>query len=65
MLHFIDGLIIGTGCGLIIAIIKNLISTLHAIDNEPEPAPAITYIKIDPTDWARSDEETPDYFAPF
>lgn len=70
MIHFIDGLIIGTGLGLIISIIKNLIVTLKAIDAETEeqeqelPNPTITYIHIDQELWD-ADEDVPDYFKPF
>lgn len=70
MIHFIDGLIIGTGLGLIISIIKNLIVTLKAIDAETEepeqelPTSTITYIHIDQEIWD-ADEDAPDYFKPF
>ena len=71
MIHFIDGLIIGTGLGLIISIIKNLIVTLKAIDAETEeqdlPTSAITYIHIDQELWDAVEdfEDAPDYFKPF
>lgn len=73
MIHFIDGLIIGTGLGLIISIIKNLIVTLKAIDVETEeeeqdpPIPDITYIHVPKEFWDAVEdvEEAPDYFKPF